>query len=148
MGQILCIQQGQGHSDSDTVISSKRGVLGIDKVSVHRQVQTLPAHILLTVGSLLTNQIQVPLKDHRGCGLIAGRSLLNDDNIVVSVLVVLQSPGLGKVRTPVADGLGVPGAVGNGAHLLKKAEHALGLQLLQYVHILKLLSENRYPFNR
>ena len=148
MGQILRIQQGQRYGYGNAVIAPQGGALGIDKVSVHRQVQTLPAHILLTVGSLLTNHIQVPLEDHRGCGLIAGRSLLNDNNIVVSVLVVLQAPGPGKVRTPVADGLGVPGAVGNGAHLLKKAEHALGLQLLQYVHILKLLSENRYPFNR
>ena len=146
--QALRVQKGQGHRYGDAVISPQGGALGIDKVPVHRQVQPLPAHVLLTVGGLLTDHIQMSLKDHRGRGLIAGRGLLDDDDIVVPVLVVLQSPGPGEVRAPVADGLGVPGAVGDSAHLLKKTEHAFGFQMLQYVHSLKLLSENRYFLSR
>ena len=41
VGQILRIQQGQRYSYGNAVIAPKGGALGIDKVSVHRQVQTL-----------------------------------------------------------------------------------------------------------
>ena len=82
-------------------------------------------------------------ESHRGGGLgaldLADQSLdrgrqyqgqENEDVYKRQVLVILQAPFPGKGRAVVADGLGVPGAVGNGAHLLKKAEHALGLQIL------------------
>ena len=78
---------------------------------------------------LLAHHVQVALEDDGGGILIAGSGLFDDNDVVVGILVVLQAPLLGKGDTVVADGLGVPGAVGNGAQVFKEAEYALGFQV-------------------
>ena len=77
---------------------------------------------------------QMALEDDRLRRLIAGRCLLHDDDVPGLVLMRFQAPLLRERHAPVADGLGVPGPVGNGAHLLEKPEHTAGFQMLQNAH--------------
>ena len=134
VGDVVGVQNGQGHGHGDAVVAAQRGALGVDVVAIHGQIQALTAHILAAAGLLLTHHVQVPLEDHRFGGLIARGGLLDDDDVVALVLMILQAPLFGKGHAPVADGLGVPGPVGNGAHLLEKPEHTAGFQMLQNAH--------------
>ena len=129
MGDVLSVQNSQSHSHGDAVIAAQGSALGGDKIALHHQVQTFLVHILGAVMLLLTHHVQVALEDDGGGILIAGSGLFDDDDVIVLVLVVLQTALLGEGHTVIADGLGVPGAVGNGAQIFKEAEYALGFQV-------------------
>ena len=60
--------------------------------------------------------------------LIAGRAGLKNDHVVPFILPEAKAPVPGKLDQVVADGLGIPGAVGNGANFFKKAKYAGRLQ--------------------
>ena len=128
VGDVLGVQQGQGHGHGDAVVAPQGGPPGGDKVPVHLQVQPLPLQVFGAARLLLAHHVQVALEDHRLRPLIAGGRLLDDDDIVEGVLVVLQPPGLGKGGAPVAHRLGVPRPVGDGAQLLEIVKHSPGLQ--------------------
>ena len=134
MGDVLCVQNCQCHSHSDAVIAAQGGALGVDGVSLHHQVQPFLIHILGAVGGLFADHVHVALEDDRLGVLIAGGSFLDDNHIVQLVLVRFQPPFPGEGHQPVAGGLGVAGAVGDGAQLLKETEYAPGLQMFQNRH--------------
>ena len=134
-GQIIGIQDGQGHGHGNAVVTAQSGTSGTDEITVHLQVKTFLGHVLGTIRLLLTDHVQMSLEDHGFRLLIAGRGFLDDDDVIVAVLMVFQTSCPGKVGAPVAHGLGVAGAAGNGGHLLKKMEYTLGFQIFQYLHI-------------
>ena len=72
MGQIVRVQHGHGHGHGDAVVAAQGRALGIDVIAVHRQVQSLPVHILFAAGGLLAHHVQVALQDGRLGRLIAG----------------------------------------------------------------------------
>ena len=85
-------------------------------------------------GVLCADHVDVALQNDGGSFLVTGGGLLDDDDVVQVVLIVFQTPLPGKAHQPVAGLLGVAGAVGIGAKLLKKAENALGFQMFQNCH--------------
>ena len=130
MGQGIAVQNGQGHSHGDTVITAQSRAPGINDVAIHSQIQALLGHVLGAVRRHVADHIHLALEDDRRSILIARRSRLDEEDVVQFILIVLQSPILGKSRQVVADGLGIAGSVRDGADLLKKIKYALGLQML------------------
>ena len=126
MRNAVIIQQSQGHGSRDSVVSAQGGAHCVDVISIHRQVQPFPLHILGAVRGFFAHHVQVSLEDHSRGMLIACGNLLDEDDIVGLILIVLQPPLPRKCHTPVADGLCVSGTMGNGTHLLKKAVYILG----------------------
>ncbi|KAF5053689.1 hypothetical protein DSECCO2_395900 [anaerobic digester metagenome] len=134
MRQVVRIQNCHRHSYGNSVVAAQRGSLCQNQIAVHRQIQPLFRHILGTLGNLFADHIQMALQDHRLRLFISGGRFLDDDDIVCRVLMILKATRLCKVRAPVTNRLRVSGAVGNGAHLLKKLEDLLRLQLVQNCH--------------
>ena len=135
MGQALVIQHRQCHSHGDAVVAAQRGPLGIDKISVDGQIQPLTGHVLAAVRRFLAHHVHVTLQNHRLRPLVPGGGVLKDDDVVQRILLIPQAPLPGKLRQPVADGLGVARTAGNSAHLLKKVKYPSRLQMLQNCHI-------------
>ena len=134
VGQVVAGQEGQGHGHGDAVVAPQGGALGVDVLLGAGQVQALLGHVLGAARSQVTDHVHVALEDHRGDLLIAGGGLLDDDDIVHGVLVVFQVMGKGEIGQVLADGLGVPRAVGDGGDLLKIGKDLLGFQMFQYCH--------------
>ena len=135
MGQALVVQHRQRHGHGDAVVAAQRGPLGIDKIPVDGQIQPLTGHVLAAVRRFLAHHVHVTLQNHRLRPLVPGGGVLKDDDVVQRILLIPQAPLSGKLRQPVADGLGVARTAGNSAHLLKKVKYPSRLQMLQNCHI-------------
>ena len=112
VGDIVPIQNGQGHGYGDAVVAAQGGAPGAHGVPVYEEVQPLLLHVLGAVRVLFGHHVHVALDHDRGGMLIARRGGLPDDDVVELVLTELQVPLFGEGHQIVADRLGVVGPVG------------------------------------
>ena len=129
VGDGVIIQHGHGHGHGNAVVAAQGGAPGPDPVPVHHQLQAVLGEVVVHAGLGNAHHVQMALEHHRRVVLIARRGVLPDDHVARLVPAVTEAPGLGEVHRPVTGGGGVPRAVGDGAQLLEKAEHALRLQV-------------------
>ena len=126
MCDVIGIENGQRHRNSDAVVTTQRGALGTDEVSIDFQIQPFLVHILGAARLFFAYHVQMTLQNDGFRLFVTGRGLFDDNDIVVGVLMVFQIALACESRAPVADGLGVAGTMRDGAHLLKKTEYAFG----------------------
>ena len=119
------LQRRQCHGYGDAVIAAQSCPLGAYQIAVRKEVQALLVHILGAARLLFAYHVHMALQDHRRGVLIARRGRGDQDHVVGFVLIMLQPQLFAKRHAPVADGLGVGGAVRNGAHLLKNFKYPL-----------------------
>ena len=125
--QGLILQCGQRHGNGNTVIRAQRGASGAYGIALHKEVQPFGLHILRTAGILFAHHVQMALQNHGRGVFIAGGGGGDENHIVGSVLMALQSALLTEFHAPIADGLGVPGAVGDRRQRLKNFKDPLRL---------------------
>ena len=128
MGNLLGVQQGQCIGHSHTVIPAQGSTPCKNVGTIVGQVQAVVLKVNGTVRLLLANHIHMALENHWGMVLIPRGARLEDHHIVPLVLPEAEASLLGKPDQVIADGLCIPGAVGNGTDFLKKTKHACRLQ--------------------
>ena len=129
--------QSQSKGNGNAIVAAQSGALGVDIAAIVGDIQALGGHIDGAVGILLADHVHVALDDDGIVILVAAGAILENDHIVGLVLAVAQAVLLGVVHQIVADGLGVAGAMGNGADLLEIFKDSGRLQARQFhfVHI-------------
>ena len=134
MGQVLRLQGRQGHGHGDSVVAAQGGSLGPDVGPVGPQTQALSGHIQVTARLPVTDHVQVALDNYSGDILIARRRRFDQHHVPSLVLIDLQAVASAEGRAVVAQGLGVAGAVGNGANFRKIVHHPLGVHRIKHRH--------------
>ena len=128
MGDGIVSQDGQGIGHGNAVIAAQGGAVGKNIRAVMGQIQAIGFKMDGAIRLLLTDHVHVALDDHRGVILVPGRAALEQDHIVGLILDIAQAVFLGEAHQVVRNGFGVPGAMGDGANLLKITENGRGLQ--------------------
>ena len=129
MRQGFILQRRQRHCHGNAVVAAQGGTFRADHIPVHKEIQPLGVHVLGAVRLFLAHHVQMPLQNHGGGVLIPGGGRSDEDHIISRVLIPFQPQLFSELHTPVADGFGVSGAVGDGAQLLKNFKDPLRLQI-------------------
>ena len=119
VSQSRCLQRGEAHSNTNSVIGSQGSAPCHEPSSITYQGDGIRPEIMIRIRRHLTVHIHMGLKDHRRRLLIADAGRLLHDDIMIVILYYVQTMLLGPVIQVVTDRFLISGASGNLRDLLE-----------------------------